>query len=52
MQKAVRSLEITNRDILWEDSSWKLDALPLNPTLTGGQNDGQGGGAAATASER
>ena len=23
-QKAVRSLEITNRDILWEDSSWKF----------------------------
>ena len=40
MQKAVRSLEITNRDILWENSSWKLDALPLNPTLTGGENGG------------
>ena len=26
MQKAVRSLEITNRDILWEDSAWKSDA--------------------------
>ena len=35
MQKAVRSLEITNRDILWEDSAWKSDA----PTL-GGDVDG------------
>ena len=24
-QKAVRSLEITNRDILWEDTSWGMD---------------------------
>ena len=24
-QKAVRSLEITNRDILWEDSDWRMD---------------------------
>ena len=27
-QKAVRSLEITNRDILWEDSSWKFGEAP------------------------
>ncbi len=24
-QKAIRSLEITNRDILWEDSAWRLN---------------------------
>ncbi len=33
-QKAVRSLEITNRDILWEDSDWTAsteDGLPLHP---------------------
>ncbi len=30
MQKAVRSLEITNRDILWEDSAWKSDAPALD----------------------
>ena len=27
-QKAVRSLEITNRDILWEDSGWSLADSP------------------------
>ena len=36
-QKAVRSLEITNRDLLWEDPEWGSDAatvmehLPLQP---------------------
>ncbi len=36
-QKAVRSLEITNRSLLWEDPEWRsnggvsLDALPLHP---------------------
>ncbi len=37
-QKAVRSLEITNRDILWEDEDWNnydkkalVDSLPLSP---------------------
>ena len=32
MQKAVRSLEITNRDILWEDSSWKFGDAPEGQT--------------------
>ena len=27
-QKAVRSLEITNRDILWEDTGWRMDNTP------------------------
>ncbi len=37
-QKAVRSLEISNRSILWEDPSWKenkdhiLENLPLEPS--------------------
>ena len=35
-QKAVRSLEITNRSLLWEDRSWNgdddvLDTLPIEP---------------------
>ena len=36
-QKAVRSLEITNRDLLWEDPEWatdkptSLERLPLSP---------------------
>ncbi len=35
-QKAVRSLEITNRSLLWEDSAWDSDEdplthLPINP---------------------
>ena len=32
-QKAVRSLEITNRDLLWEDPGWDVapDRLPLHP---------------------
>ena len=35
-QKAVRSLEITNRSLLWEDSGWDRDEdplthLPINP---------------------
>ena len=35
-QKAVRSLEITNRSLLWEDRSWNgdgdlLDTLPIDP---------------------
>ena len=44
-QKAVRSLEITNRDILWEDAAWKLDgtasegAPPLSPPHQGGEID-------------
>ena len=36
-QKAVRSLEITNRSLLWEDPTWGTDAdplssLPIDPT--------------------
>ena len=37
-QKAVRSLEITNRSLLWEDPQWQgdvetlLDRLPLHPS--------------------
>ncbi|MDA1226558.1 MAG: carbamoyl-phosphate synthase large subunit [Chloroflexi bacterium] len=33
-QKAVRSLEITNRDILWEDSDWNLSESFGNPEST------------------
>ena len=29
-QKAVRSLEITNRSLLWEDSNWSKNGSPLN----------------------
>ncbi|HIN71998.1 MAG TPA: carbamoyl-phosphate synthase large subunit [Dehalococcoidia bacterium] len=29
-QKAVRSLEITNRSLLWEDSNWSENGSPLN----------------------
>jgi carbamoyl-phosphate synthase large subunit len=32
-QKAVRSLEITNRSILWEDPDWKPDAAPIDLPL-------------------
>ena len=38
LQKAVRSLELGGRSLLWEDPSWKVDtkgaleALPLEPT--------------------
>ena len=28
-QKAVRSLEITNRSLLWEDSAWRITPSPL-----------------------
>ena len=45
-QKAVRSLEITNRDILWEDTAWGMDSdaretdsPPLNPPHQGGEID-------------
>ena len=31
-QKAVRSLEITNRDLLWEDSEWDAERPPVHPT--------------------
>ena len=35
-QKAVRSLEITNRDILWEDPNWNLeDSVKANDTGEG-----------------
>ena len=30
-QKAVRSLEITNRSILWEDPDWNADNMPVEP---------------------
>ena len=30
-QKAVRSLEITNRSLLWEKSDWTADRTPLHP---------------------
>ncbi len=30
-QKAVRSLEITNRSILWEDQDWNADNTPVEP---------------------
>ncbi len=36
-QKAVRSLEITNRDILWEDSAWKLNGETTVPSRSGGR---------------
>ena len=45
-QKAVRSLEITNRDILWEDAAWGMgsdaretDSPPLNPPHQGREID-------------
>ena len=43
MQKAVRSLEITNRDILWESSEWDLGAADLKASLSGAGSDGQDG---------
>ena len=36
-QKAVRSLEITNRDILWEDAAWKLNGETNVPSPSGGR---------------
>ena len=36
-QKAVRSLEITNRDILWEDVAWKLNGETNVPSPSGGR---------------
>ena len=30
-QKAVRSLEITNRSLLWEHADWTADRMPLHP---------------------
>ena len=36
-QKAVRSLEITNRDILWEDAAWKLNVETNVPSPSGGR---------------
>ncbi len=36
-QKAVRSLEITNRDILWEDAAWKLNGETNVPSPRGGR---------------
>ena len=38
-QKAVRSLEITNRSILWEDPDWSTADQPLFSTLPIGPND-------------
>ena len=38
-QKAVRSLEITNRSILWEDPNWITDDQPMLSTLPIGPND-------------
>ena len=40
-QKAVRSLEITNRDILWEDSGWKMDGSHPHPNLPPSRGKGQ-----------
>ncbi len=31
LQKAVRSLEIGKRSLLWEDHSWAIDSYPLEP---------------------
>ena len=38
-QKAVRSLEITNRSILWEDPGWVTPDKPVLSTLPIGPND-------------
>ena len=38
-QKAVRSLEITNRSILWEDPDWITPDQPVLSTLPIGPND-------------
>ena len=38
-QKAVRSLEITNRSILWEDTSWIEDGKPVLETIPIGPTD-------------
>ena len=38
MQKAVRSLEITNRDILWESSEWKSADRPAGISLSSALN--------------
>ena len=38
-QKAVRSLEITNRSILWEDPGWVTPDQPVLSTLPIGPND-------------
>ena len=36
-QKAVRSLEITNRDILWEDTGWRMGDTEV-PSPSGGRS--------------
>jgi len=41
-QKAVRSLEITNRDILWEDTGWSIDDSHPHPNLPPSRGKGRG----------
>ena len=41
-QKAVRSLEITNRDILWEDTGWSIDGSHPHPNLPPSRGKEQG----------
>ena len=38
-QKAVRSLEITNRSLLWEDSAWDLSMASSTPSPLKGEGD-------------